>query len=173
MTENIIRIRNVTKVFQMGSESIHAVDNVSLNIHKEEVCCLFGKSGSGKSTLLNLIAGLEKPTEGRILFHNKHIERMNEDQLADFRRQYVGFVFQSYHLLPTLTALENVTLPLIFKGVSVKERNEQAMEMLEAVGLADRANHKPFEMSGGQQQRVRSEERRVGKECRSRWSPYH
>ena len=79
---------------------------------------------------------------------------MNEDQLADFRRQYVGFVFQSYHLLPTLTALENVTLPLIFKGVSVKERNEQAMEMLEAVGLADRANHKPFEMSGGQQQRV-------------------
>ena len=151
VTENIIRIRNVTKVFQMGSESIHAVDNVSLNIHKEEVCCLFGKSGSGKSTLLNLIAGLEKPTEGRILFHNKHIERMNEDQLADFRRQYVGFVFQSYHLLPTLTALENVTLPLIFKGVSVKERNEQAMEMLEAVGLADRANHKPFEMSGGQQ----------------------
>ena len=88
------------------------------------------------------------------MFHNKHIERMNEDQLADFRRQYVGFVFQSYHLLPTLTALENVTLPLIFKGVSVKERNEQAMEMLEAVGLADRANHKPFEMSGGQQQRV-------------------
>lgn len=154
VTENIIRIRNVTKVFQMGSESIHAVDNVSLNIHKEEVCCLFGKSGSGKSTLLNLIAGLEKPTEGRILFHNKHIERMNEDQLADFRRQYVGFVFQSYHLLSTLTALENVTLPLIFKGVSVKERNEQAMEMLEAVGLADRANHKPFEMSGGQQQRV-------------------
>ena len=154
VTENIIRIRNVTKVFQMGSESIHAVDNVSLNIHKEEVCSLYGKSGSGKSTLLNLIAGLEKPTEGRILFHNKHIERMNEDQLADFRRQYVGFVFQSYHLLPTLTALENVTLPLIFKGVSVKERNEQAMEMLEAVGLADRANHKPFEMSGGQQQRV-------------------
>ena len=154
VTENIIRIRNVTKVFQMGSESIHAVDNVSLNIHKEEVCCLFGKSGSGKSTLLNLIAGLEKPTEGRILFHNKHIERMNEDQLADFRRQYVGFVFQSYHLLPTVTALENVTLPLIFKGVSVKERNEQAMEMLEAVGLADRANHKPFEMSGGQQQRI-------------------
>ena len=154
VTENIIRIRNVTKVFQMGSESIHAVDNVSLNIHKEEVCCLVGKSCSGKSTLLNLIAGLEKPTEGRILFHNKHIERMNEDQLADFRRQYVGFVFQSYHLLPTLTALENVTLPLIFKGVSVKERNEQAMEMLEAVGLADRANHKPFEMGGGQQQRV-------------------
>ncbi|MGM9916676.1 ATP-binding cassette domain-containing protein [Anaerotignum sp.] len=138
----------------MGSESIRAIDGVSLNIRQGEVCCLFGKSGSGKSTLLNLIAGLEKPTEGKILFHKKHIERMDEDQLANFRRQYVGFVFQSYNLLPTLTALENVTLPLIFKGVPVKERNERAMEMLKAVGLEERAKHKPFEMSGGQQQRV-------------------
>ncbi len=154
VAENIIRIRDVSKVFQMGSEFIHAVDHISLNIHQEEVCCLFGKSGSGKSTLLNLIAGLEKPTEGKILFHNKHIERMDENQLADFRRQYVGFVFQSYHLLPTLTALENVTLPLIFRGVPLKERTERAMEMLAAVGLAERAKHKPFEMSGGQQQRV-------------------
>lgn len=154
MEENIIRIRDVKKIYQMGNESIHAVDGVSLNIRQGEVCCLFGKSGSGKSTLLNLIAGLEKPTEGKILFHKKHIERMDEDQLADFRRQYIGFVFQSYNLLPTLTALENVTLPLIFKGVPVKERNERAMEMLEAVGLAERAHHKPFEMSGGQQQRV-------------------
>lgn len=129
VTENIIRIRNVTKVFQMGSESIHAVDNVSLNIHKEEVCCLFGKSGSGKSTLLNLIAGLEKPTEGRILFHNKHIERMNEDQLADFRRQYVGFVFQSY-LTADIDSTGKCDFASDFKGVSVKERNEQAMEML-------------------------------------------
>lgn len=154
MEENIIRIRDVKKIYQMGNESIHAIDGVSLNIRQGEVCCLFGKSGSGKSTLLNLIAGLEKPTEGKILFHKKHIERMDEDQLADFRRQYIGFVFQSYNLLPTLTALENVTLPLIFKGVPIKERNERAMEMLEAVGLAERAHHKPFEMSGGQQQRV-------------------
>ncbi|MGN0133724.1 MAG: ABC transporter ATP-binding protein [Anaerotignum sp.] len=152
--ENIIRIRDVKKIYQMGSESIRAIDGVSLNIRQGEVCCLFGKSGSGKSTLLNLIAGLEKPTEGKILFHKKHIERMDEDQLANFRRQYVGFVFQSYNLLPTLTALENVTLPLIFKGVPVKERNERAMEMLKAVGLEERAKHKPFEMSGGQQQRV-------------------
>lgn len=152
--ENIIRIRDVKKIYQMGSESIRAIDGVSLNIRQGEVCCLFGKSGSGKSTLLNLIAGLEKPTEGKILFHKKHIERMDEDQLANFRRQYVGFVFQSYNLLPTLTALENVTLPLIFKGVSLKERNERAMEMLKAVGLEERARHKPFEMSGGQQQRV-------------------
>ena len=154
MEENIIRIRDVKKIYQMGSESIRASDGVSLNIRQGEVCCLFGKSGSGKSTLLNLIAGLEKPTEGKILFHKKHIERMDEDQLANFRRQYVGFVFQSYNLLPTLTALENVTLPLIFKGVPVKERNERAMEMLKAVGLEERAKHKPFEMSGGQQQRV-------------------
>lgn len=154
MEDIIIRIRDVKKIYQMGNEAIHAVDGVSLNIHQGEVCCLLGKSGSGKSTLLNLMAGLEKPTAGRILFHKKHMERMDEDQLANFRREYVGFVFQSYNLLPTLTALENVALPLIFRGVSVKERNEKAMEMLEAVGLGNRAGHKPFEMSGGQQQRV-------------------
>lgn len=154
MRESIIRIRDVKKIYQMGSEQIHAIDGISMNIYQGEVCCLLGKSGSGKSTLLNLIAGLEKPTEGRIIFHKKHIERMDEDQLADFRRQYVGFVFQSYNLLPTLTALENVTLPLIFKGMPKKEREEKAMEMLKAVGLEERAKHKPFEMSGGQQQRV-------------------
>lgn len=154
MEENIIRIRDVKKKYQMGSEQIPAVNGISMNIKKEEVCCLLGKSGSGKSTLLNLMAGLEKPTEGKILFHKKHIERMNEDQLADFRRQYIGFVFQSYNLLPTLTALENVTLPLIFQGMPAKERKERAMEMLQAVGLEERAGHKPHEMSGGQQQRV-------------------
>ena len=154
MRESIIRIRDVKKIYQMGSEQIHAIDGISMNIYQGEVCCLLGKSGSGKSTLLNLIAGLEKPTEGKIIFHKKHIERMDEDQLADFRRQYVGFVFQSYNLLPTLTALENVTLPLIFKGIPKKEREERAMEMLKAVGLEERAKHKPFEMSGGQQQRV-------------------
>lgn len=154
MEENIIRIRDVKKIYQMGSEQIPAVNGISMNIKKEEVCCLLGKSGSGKSTLLNLMAGLEKPTEGKILFHKKHIERMNEDQLADFRRQYIGFVFQSYNLLPTLTALENVTLPLIFQGMPAKERKERAMEMLKAVGLEGRAGHKPHEMSGGQQQRV-------------------
>lgn len=154
MEDIIIRMRDVKKIYQMGNEEIHAVDGISLNIRQGELCCLLGKSGSGKSTLLNLMAGLEKPTEGKIIFHKKHIERMDEDQLALFRREYVGFVFQSYNLLPTLTALENVALPLIFRGVPMKERNEKAMEMLKAVGLADRANHKPFEMSGGQQQRV-------------------
>ncbi len=154
MGRSVIRIKNVKKYYQMGKENIQAVDGISLNIRQGEVCCLLGKSGSGKSTLLNLIAGLEKPSSGEIIFNKKHIERMNEDQLADFRQKYVGFVFQSYNLLPTLTAMENVTLPLIFKNVPLKERNERAMEMLKAVGLEDRAHHKPHEMSGGQQQRV-------------------
>ena len=154
MTKNIIRIKNVTKIYRMGAETIAAVNGLSLDIRQGEVCCLLGKSGSGKSTLLNLIAGLEKPTSGQIIFHKKHMERMNEDQLVHFRQQYIGFVFQSYNLLPTLTALENVTLPLIFRNVPVQERNERAMEMLRAVGLESRANHKPSEMSGGQQQRV-------------------
>ncbi|WMI81702.1 ABC transporter ATP-binding protein [Anaerotignum sp. MB30-C6] len=154
MGRNVIRIKNVKKIYQMGKEKIQAVNGISLNIRQGEVCCLLGKSGSGKSTLLNLIAGLEKPSSGQIIFNKKHIERMNEDQLADFRQRYVGFVFQSYNLLPTLTAMENVTLPLIFKNVPLKERNERAMEMLTAVGLGDRAHHKPHEMSGGQQQRV-------------------
>ena len=137
MEDAIIRIRDVKKYYQMGSEAIYAVDGISLNIRQGEILCLLGKSGSGKSTLLNLIAGLEKPTEGKIIFHKKHMERMDEDQLALFRREYVGFVFQSYNLLPTLTALENVALPLIFRGMPVKERNEKAMEMLKAVGLED------------------------------------
>lgn len=154
MGRNVIRIKDVKKIYQMGSEQIQAVNGISLNIRQGEVCCLLGKSGSGKSTLLNLIAGLEKPSTGAIIFNKKHIERMNEDQLADFRQKYVGFVFQSYNLLPTLTAMENVTLPLIFKNVPLQERNERAMEMLKAVGLEDRAHHKPHEMSGGQQQRV-------------------
>ncbi len=154
MAEDVIKLKGVKKLYLMGEEKIAAVNNVSLNIAQGEICCLLGKSGSGKSTLLNLIAGLEKPTKGTIIFNKRYIERMNEDQLARFRQQYVGFVFQSYNLLSTLTALENVTLPLIFRKVSVKERTERAMDMLRAVGLADRANHKPSEMSGGQQQRV-------------------
>ena len=111
--EDIIKLKHVTKIYKMGAEEICAVNDVSLRIHREEVCCLLGKSGSGKSTLLNLIAGLEKPTAGQIIFHKKHMERMTEDQLANFRQKYVGFVFQSYNLLPTLTALENVTLPVL------------------------------------------------------------
>ena len=154
LAKDIIRIRGVKKVFRMGNERIFAVNNIDLNIAEGEICCLLGKSGSGKSTLLNLLAGLEKPTKGEIIIANKHVERMNEEQLALFRQQNIGFVFQSYNLLSTLTAMENVMLPLIFERVPKKERIERAKKILDAVGLKERANHKPNEMSGGQQQRV-------------------
>ncbi|NMA82907.1 MAG: ABC transporter ATP-binding protein [Epulopiscium sp.] len=138
----------------MGDEKIVALDDMSLTIEPEEVCCLLGTSGSGKSTLLNMMAGLEKPTRGEVIIKKRHIEKMNEKQLAKFRQDNVGFVFQSYNLLATLTALENVSLPLIFKGIPRKVRERRATEMLEAVGLKDRLSHKPSQMSGGQQQRV-------------------
>ena len=154
MSEDIIKLKNLKKIYRMGDEKIAAVNNISLNFEKGSVTCLLGKSGSGKSTLLNLISDLEKPTKGEIIIHGLHVERMNETQLAKFRQKYIGFVFQSYNLLGNLTALENVTLPLIFKRVGVKERKERAMEMLKAVGLEERASHKPSQLSGGQQQRV-------------------
>lgn len=138
----------------MGDEKIIALDNMDLTIEKGEVCCLLGTSGSGKSTLLNMMAGLEKPTKGQVIIKNKHVEKMNENQLAKFRQTNIGFVFQSYNLLPTLTALENVSLPLIFKRIPKNARDKKAKEMLEAVGLGERLSHKPSQMSGGQQQRV-------------------
>lgn len=152
--EPIISIKNVRKVYRMGEEKIVALDNINLNIEKGKIYCLLGTSGSGKSTLLNLIAGLEKPSKGEIIFKNFHIEKLNEKQLADYRQKYIGFVFQSFNLLPSLTALENVTLPLIFKKVPAKVRNKKAKEMLKAVGLDQRERHRPSELSGGQQQRV-------------------
>ena len=142
------------KIYRMGEEKIVALNNISFSIKKGEFCCLLGTSGSGKSTLLNLMAGLEKPTKGSIKIKNYHLEKMNEKQLAKFRQLNVGFVFQSYNLMPTLTALENVSLPLIFKRIPKHIREKKAKEMLAAVGLKDRMKHKPNQMSGGQQQRV-------------------
>jgi putative ABC transport system ATP-binding protein len=147
-------LTNVRKVYRMGDEKIVALNDISFSIKKGEICCLLGTSGSGKSTLLNLMAGLEKPTKGSIKIKNYYLEKMNEKKLAKFRQQNVGFVFQSYNLLPTLTALENVSLPLTFKKVPKSIRDKKAKEMLEAVGLKDRIKHKPNQMSGGQQQRV-------------------
>jgi len=138
----------------MGEERIIALDDISLDFEKGKVYCLLGTSGSGKSTLLNLIAGLEKPTRGEIIFKSAHVEKMNEKQLADYRQKYIGFVFQSYNLLPSLSALENVTIPLIFKKVPRKKRIARAKAMLKAVGLGERTKHKPGQLSGGQQQRV-------------------
>ena len=138
----------------MGDEKIRALNGITLDIEKEEFLCLIGTSGSGKSTLLNMMAGLEKPTKGEVIINNLHLEKMNEQQLTKFRQLNVGFVFQSYNLIPTLTALENVSLVLTFKGVSKSIREKTAKKMLKNVGLADRLHHKPSEMSGGQQQRV-------------------
>ena len=152
--KDIIQLQNVRKVYRMGDEKIIALNDISLNFEKGKIYCLLGTSGSGKSTLLNMLAGLEKPTKGAIIFQNTHLEKLNEKQLAKFRQKYIGFVFQSYNLIQTLTALENVTLPLIFRRVPKKIRNKKAREMLKAVGLENRAKHKPVEMSGGQQQRV-------------------
>jgi putative ABC transport system ATP-binding protein len=152
--KNIIELKNLRKVYRVGDEKVVALDNVNLDIPKGEFCCLLGTSGSGKSTLLNLMAGLEKPTKGTIRIKGKAIEKMSEKQLAKFRRDNLGFVFQSYNLLPMHTALENVGMPLTFKGVPKSKRDKRAMEMLKAVGLASHYKHKPSQMSGGQQQRV-------------------
>lgn len=152
--EPVISIRNVRKVYRMGKERILALDRITLDVFPGEICCLLGTSGSGKSTLLNVTAGLEKPTRGEVVINGKHLERMNENELAAFRQQNIGFVFQSYNLLPNLTALENVALPLVFRRMTVKKRNAMATRMLQDVGIGDRLSHRPAEMSGGQQQRV-------------------
>lgn len=138
----------------MGDEKIIALDDVSLSIQEEEFICLLGTSGSGKSTLLNMMAGLEKPTKGEIFINNQRIHKMNEKSITQFRQKYIGFVFQSYNLIPTLSAMENVSLGLTFQGVHRSKRGKMAKDMLTAVGLGTRLHHKPSEMSGGQQQRV-------------------
>lgn len=146
--------KDLTKVFVLGDEKVTALDKVNINIEKGEICAILGTSGSGKSTLLNMLAGLEKPTSGKVIVSGKRIDRMNEKQLVLFRQKYTGFVFQSYNLISSMTALENVALPLMFRGVDKKEREKKALEMLRLVGVENRSQHKPSEMSGGQQQRV-------------------
>ena len=146
--------KNLRKVYVIGNERVIALDSVSLSIPKGQICCLLGTSGSGKSTLLNMLAGLEKPTKGSIIVHGKRVDRLSERQLAGFRQKNFGFVFQSYNLLPTLTAVENVALPLAFMGIRKSKREKDATAMLIAVGLGERLKHRPTQMSGGQQQRV-------------------
>ena len=152
--KKIIEVKNVRKIYRMGSEKIYAVDDVSFEIMEGEFCCLLGTSGSGKSTLLNLMAGIEKLSAGQIMIKGKPIHSMSETKLARFRQNHLGFVFQSYNLIGTMTALENVEFPLVFKRMPRKKRQRLAKEMLVKVGLKDRLKHKPKEMSGGQQQRV-------------------
>ena len=158
-----MKLTDISKIYRIGTEKVVALENINLEIPKGEICCILGTSGSGKSTLLNLMAGLERPTKGNIKIKGKNIERMSENSLAKFRQKYVGFVFQSYNLLPALTAVENVSLPLIFRGVGKKTRNERAKKLLAQVGLEKHLKHKPNQMSGGQQQRVGIARAFVGK----------
>ena len=150
----IIRTEKLRKVYAVGKERVVALNNVDLSIEKGEFCCIVGQSGSGKSTLLNQLAGLEKPTSGKVYIGKHEISKMTENELAEFRQQHLGFIFQSYNLLPTMTAAENVALPLMFKGISRSQRLAMARKELKTMGLGGRAEHMPTEMSGGQQQRV-------------------
>ncbi len=149
-----IKTEGLSRFYFVGNETITALNNVNLEIERGKICAVLGTSGSGKSTLLNMLAGLERPSTGTVQIGKYRIDRLSEAQLAQFRQRFTGFVFQSYNLIQTMTALENVALPLMFKGVDKKEREERAMEMLKMVGLENRAYHRPNEMSGGQQQRV-------------------
>ncbi len=150
----IIYVKNVRKVYRMGDEEVVALKRINLKIYKGEVCCIFGTSGSGKSTLLNQLAGMEKPTKGQVFIRGKNISYMNEEELAAFRQEHMSFIFQSYNLLPSMTAVENVAMPLMFKGMDRKRREAMAEEMLKRVGLSHRLHHYPSQMSGGQQQRA-------------------
>jgi len=150
----VIRIEGVTKEYKMGEEIVRALRGVSLSIHRNEYVAIMGPSGSGKSTMMNLLGCLDTPTSGKYEFNGKDVATMEDDELAEIRNKEIGFVFQTFNLLPRSTALQNVELPLIYAGVPADERRERALAALESVGLGDRINHKPNELSGGQRQRV-------------------
>lgn len=152
--ETVIEVKNLYKLYRVGDSIVRALDGVDFEIHKGEFCAIVGTSGSGKSTLLNMLAGLEKPTKGEVIIGGQHIEKLNEDGLVRFRRENVGFIFQSFHLIGTMNALENVALPLSFRGESKSSRLKKADQMLDLVNLKKHKKHMPNQMSGGQQQRV-------------------
>ena len=151
---SLINVKDIRKVYRVDEEKIVALGRINLRIEQGEICCILGTSGSGKSTLLNIMAGLEKPTKGSVWIAGKNVTQFSEKQWALFRQRNIGFVFQSYNLMPTQTAIENVAMPLMFKGVNQRTRTKEAIHMLKAVGLASRMMHRPTQMSGGQQQRV-------------------
>ena len=152
--EVVIRVRDLYKVYRMGDTKVYALNGVDLDIRRGEFCAITGPSGSGKSTLLNMLAGLEHPSKGEIVIAGKHIEKLNEKQLVTFRRERVGFIFQSYNLIATMDAVENVALPLSFRGMGKARRAKRAKEYLKLVGLERFMTHMPNQISGGQQQRV-------------------
>lgn len=159
----IIHTEKLRKVYPVGKEKVIALNNVTIDVYKGEFCVIVGQSGSGKSTLLNQLAGLEKPTRGKVVIGGHEISAMTEDELAKFRQAHLGFIFQSYNLIPTMTAVENVALPLMFKGMNRAKREKMAQKELVRMGLGGRSGHLPTEMSGGQQQRVGIARAFVGK----------
>lgn len=154
MSDCVINVKNLYKIYSIGDNRVRALNGVDFSIERGSFVAVIGTSGSGKSTLLNMLAGLEKPTKGEIVIAGEHIETKNESQLVMFRQAHVGFIFQSYNLLPNMNAIENVALPLTFQGVDKKTRIDRAKEMLALVGLEKYMLHRPGQMSGGQQQRV-------------------
>ena len=153
-SKSVIEVHDLYKLYRLGSNVVRALDGVDFTIGEGEFCAIVGPSGSGKSTLLNMMAGLEKPSKGEVIIEGQHLEKMNENQLVALRREKVGFIFQSFNLLPTLDAAENVALPLTFRGMPKKLRIKRAALALDMVGLTGHMKHKPLQMSGGQQQRV-------------------
>lgn len=153
-SDTVIVVKDLYKVYRIGENRVRALNGVSFSIKRGEFCAIVGTSGSGKSTLLNMLAGLEKPTKGEIIIAGEHMETKNENQLVKFRREHIGFIFQSFNLMGTMNAVENVALPLTFQGVSRRERTKRAKKMVHMVGLDKYWDHRPNQMSGGQQQRV-------------------
>ncbi len=154
MNDTIIRVRGLSRVYEMGSETVHALRGVDLDIGRNEYVAIMGPSGSGKSTMMNLIGCLDTPTAGEYWLNGTEVSRMTDDALADVRNREIGFVFQTFNLLPRASALHNVELPLIYAGIKTAERRARAEGALRRVGLAERMHHKPNELSGGQRQRV-------------------
>jgi len=154
VSEFIVRTRDVHKIYLMGKVEVHALRGITLDIKRGEYISIMGPSGSGKSTLFNMIGGLDKPSSGSVYINEVDLAQLDAYELAWLRCRTIGYIFQTFNLIPVMTALENVTLPMIFAGVPEDERRDRGMELLKRVGLADRWNHKPFELSGGQQQRV-------------------
>ncbi|WP_299114726.1 ABC transporter ATP-binding protein [uncultured Winogradskyella sp.] len=154
MSDNVIEIRNIIRDFKLGQETVHVLKGIDLDIKRGEYVAIMGPSGSGKSTLMNLLGCLDTPTAGSYLLNGNDVSEMSDDELAEIRNTEIGFVFQTFNLLPRTTALDNVALPMIYAGASKKQRVERASEVLTDVGLDDRMDHKPNQLSGGQRQRV-------------------